>query len=84
MTPPILLLNLMTLLVHRIPAANKEATPAPVSASPTCRESIEESAQAERTEVETVRARMETLMMLVEDTKMETGMRTALIRANVK
>ena len=84
MTPPILLLNLMTLLVHRIPAANKEATPAPVSASPTCRESIEESAQTERTEVETIKARMEKLRMLVEDMKMEIGMRDALAIANVE
>ena len=81
MTPPILLLKLMTLLLHNIPAANSAATPPPVRARPNLRQTREVSAITDRREVETIRLRTEMVKMWEVERKMEMGIRAALARA---
>ena len=84
MTPPILLLKLMTLLLHNIPAANSAATPPPVRARPNLRQTREVSAITDMREVETIRLRREMVKMWVEETKMEMAMRAPLVRAKIR
>ena len=53
MTAPILFVTVKMFLIHSIPEANREATPAPTSATPSFNKIIEVSAQIERETVAT-------------------------------